>query len=60
VSRLVTWQQQYSQLREQVPSLVVEEGGEVKSLDGEVTSAFMTYALKDPAKALFPAVATEV
>ncbi len=48
-------------LRELAPSLVVEgRDGAVRSLDGEETSAFITYAVKDPARALFPAAQQEV
>lgn len=48
-------------LRKLAPSLVVEEaGGSVRSLDGEETSAFITYAVKDLARALFPAAQGEV
>ncbi len=47
-------------LRDLAPSLVVEDGGSVRALDGEETSAFLTYAVKDPARALYPAAQREV
>jgi len=48
------------ELRELVPSLVIERGDEVVALDQAATKAFLANALTDPAAALLPAARSEV
>jgi hypothetical protein len=49
------------ELRQQVPSLVQEHyNGDVYALDAPATKAFLQYAVRDPQRALLPAVREEV
>ena len=48
------------ELREIVPSLVLERGDEVVALDQAATKAFLAKAISDPPAALYPAAKSEV